>query len=134
MTSRDMPAWMWAEACEMLERAERLQRQFFQLGQSAARPVWEPPVDLIETESAVLVLVALPGVAPERVEAVIDSGALTVAAERPLPVTSARAVIHRLEIPHGRFERRIPLPGGRFEVDRRELTNGCLVLGLRRLT
>lgn len=133
MTSRDSPAWMWAEACEMLERAERLQRQFFQLGRTAARPVWEPPVDLIETETTVLVLVALPGVAPERVEAVIDAGALTVSAERPMPVSSARAVIHRLEIPYGRFERRIPLPGGRFEVDRRELAHGCLVLGLRRL-
>ena len=30
--TRDPRAWMWAEACEFLDRADRLQRQFFVLG------------------------------------------------------------------------------------------------------
>jgi HSP20 family molecular chaperone IbpA len=45
---------------------------------------------------------------------------------------SAGETIHRLEIPYGRFERRIALPPGRFEVASRDLVDGCLVLSLRR--
>ena len=59
--------WMWSEACEMLARAERLHRELFRpTGLAERLPVWEPPVDIIETDREVLVLVALPGVAPKR--------------------------------------------------------------------
>ena len=59
--------WMWSEACEMLARAERMHRDFFRPPRERARqPSWEPPVDVLETEREVLVLVALPGVKAER--------------------------------------------------------------------
>ena len=46
----------------MLARAERLNRELFRpRGLLARLPVWEPPVDVLETEREVLVLVALPG-------------------------------------------------------------------------
>jgi HSP20 family protein len=134
MPSRDPAIWMWAEACELLDRADRLQRQFFRPGQrNATRPTWVPPVDILETERELWILAALPGVEPDRVEVIVDGGTLIVAGERPLPVPSRAAVIRRLEIPHGRFERRIALPAGRFEVGRRDLVNGCLALSLRKL-
>jgi HSP20 family molecular chaperone IbpA len=127
--------WMWAEACEALERAERLQRQFFRLSASlAARPLWEPPVDVYETAGDVWLLVALPGADPSRIEIRLDAGALIVSGERALPAELRAAVIHRLEIPHGWFERRIELPAGRFELDQRSFVHGCLVLRLRKLT
>jgi HSP20 family molecular chaperone IbpA len=125
---------MWVEGFDMLDRADRLHRQFFHPGRARARrPTWEPPVDMFETEDDLWILVALPGVAPERVEVAVDTGALIVAGERPMPVECRAATIHRLEIPHGRFERRISLPTGRFELGRRELVNGCLAIGLRKL-
>jgi len=78
--------WMWSEACEMLARAERLHREFFRPTRSAGLlPTWEPPVDVLETDHAVLVLIALPGVDAERVEAAIDGGDLVVAGVRVLP-------------------------------------------------
>jgi hypothetical protein len=43
------------------------------------------------------------------------------------------ARIHRLEIPHGHFERRIELPPNRFEMSSRHLANGCLMLQLHKL-
>src|SRR5947199_3790894 len=65
--------WMWSEACAMLARAEGLHRELFRpVGRSAPVPAWEPPVDVLETDHEVLVLVALPGVNPDRVEAAID--------------------------------------------------------------
>ena len=67
--------WMWSEALEMLARAERMHRDLFKPAIGKARqPAWEPPVDILETESEVLALVALPGVNSESVEAVIDDG------------------------------------------------------------
>jgi HSP20 family molecular chaperone IbpA len=120
---------MWAEACELLDRAERMHRQFFQ---PAPRSAWQPPVDVFETEHAIVIVVALPGVAPSQVEVRLERGAIIVAGERRLPI-GAEAVIHRLELPHGRFERRIDLPPGRFELGRRDLTDGCLVLSLEKL-
>jgi HSP20 family protein len=134
MTSRDPSPWMWAQACELLERAERLHRQFFQLGTSRARhPAWEPPVDIMEYEHELAILVALPGVEPRYLTVGFDSGGLVVAGVRPLPAQLRAATVHRLEIPHGRFERRIELPPGQFEVLRQELSNGCLLVSLRKL-
>jgi HSP20 family molecular chaperone IbpA len=131
MPNRDPVDWMLSDAIETLARAERMQRQLFRLQRSEARqPAWEPPVDVIETERAVLIFVALPGVDPEGVEAVIEDGALVVAGRRVLPPELRTAVIHRLELPQGRFERRVPLPPGRYDAVRRFAANGCLVFGL----
>lgn len=125
--------WMWSEACEMLVRAERLHREFFRPTRSAGLlPTWEPPVDVLETEQAVLVLIALPGVDPDRVEAAIDDGCLVVAGVRVLPRELQTAVIHRLELPQGRFERRVRLPAGRYSAVGQAMSNGCLVITLEK--
>ncbi len=134
MRSRDPGAWMWAEACELLDRAERLHRQFFVPQRpDGRRPIWEPPVDLLETEGELWICVALPGVAKEHLEVLVEDGVLVVTGERPRPGRKQETRIHRLEIPYGRFERRIELPPGRFDVVQRDLIDGCLTLGLRRL-
>jgi HSP20 family protein len=124
---------MWSEACEMLARAERLHREFFRPAGSAARsPAWEPPVDVLETERAVLVLVALPGVNPDRVEARIDGGDLVFSGNRVVPPEMQTAIIHRLELPQGRFERRVRLPAGRYSAVQRSACDGCLVITLQK--
>jgi HSP20 family protein len=131
MATGDPRIWMWSEAFETLARAERLQRQFFQLQRSRAQmPVWEPPVDVLETRTEVLILVARPGVDPYHVEAVIDGNALVVAGRRVLPAELRTAVIHRLELPQGRFERRVALPQGRYSGVRRSAAHGCLLISL----
>jgi HSP20 family protein len=133
MPPRDPGAWMWVEACEMIDRAERLHRQFFQLGRSPTqRPSWEPPVDVFETERELWILVALPGVERDHVEVIVDDGTLIVAGERRIPAEVRAAALHRLEVPYGRFERRIALPSIPLEIGRRDLANGCLVLTLRK--
>ena len=133
MITRNPHSWMWAEACEMLEQAQRLQRQFFRFGQaSQTQPRWEPPMDVVAYGSEVQVTVALPGVAPEHVQVRVDSGALSVIALRTQPVSADVTSIHRLEIPYGRFERQIALPTGRYELLEQVCRNGCLLLRLAR--
>lgn len=125
--------WMWSEACETLARAERLHNAFFRPARSASRlPTWEPPVDVLETEREVLVLMALPGVDAERVEAAIDDSDLVVAGSRELPAALRTAIIHRLELPQGRFERRVRLPAGRYTGVHRSTVNGCLLITLQK--
>jgi HSP20 family protein len=128
MRSRDLQSLMWGEALSLLERAERLQRQFFRAGSSAAARNWEPPVDLVESGDALRVHVALPGVGPESVAIGIEHDAVTVSALRAFPASEGGARIRRLEIPYGRFERRIALPMHALELSGRTLANGLLTL------
>jgi HSP20 family protein len=133
MFAQDSRDRVWGEACEMLERAERLHRQFFRPGVALPHSAgWEPPVDIFETEDRLWILVALPGVVPERIDAAISADELTIAGSRPMPAAVRGAAIHRLEIPYGCFERRMRLPDGEFEFDRSEFVSGCLVLSLLR--
>jgi HSP20 family protein len=125
--------WMWAQACDVMEQAERMHRQFFRISASPrARAVWEPPADVFEDEREVVIVVALPGVAAERVEVSAEPGALVIRAERPQPLASSRHAMRQLEIPYGYFERRIALPPGALELASRELTHGCLILRLQK--
>jgi len=131
---RNPTSWMWKEACDLLDQAERLHRQFFRLSTSRrTRPVWEPPVDVYEDEREIIIIVALPGVSAERIEVTIEMNALVIRAESSMPFGRADCEIHRLEIPYGYFERRIELPAVRLETGARELSNGCLILSLRKL-
>jgi HSP20 family molecular chaperone IbpA len=132
--TRDMARdWMWSEACDMLARAERMHRELFRpAGSQARQPAWEPPVDILETELEVLVLVALPGVNAEKVEAVIEDSELVIAGTRTYPPALRTAVIHRLELPQGRFYRRLRLPAGRYANVRRAVADGCLLITLQK--
>jgi HSP20 family molecular chaperone IbpA len=132
---KDFPHdWMWSEACAMLARAERLNRQFFRPARSVRQlPAWEPPVDVLETDQEVLVLVALPGVDPDSVEVDIEGSELVFAGVRVLPPELQTAVIHRLELPQGRFERRVPLPAGRYANVTRSAGSGLLLITLQKV-
>jgi HSP20 family protein len=129
MSPRNPSDWMWAQAVEMVDEAERLHRQFFRLTVSQ-RPqaVWAPPVDVFEDESEVVIVVALPGVPPDRVEVTMEGGELVVHAECAFPFAQSHHVVRRLEIPYGHFERRIPLAVAGLGAGTRESANGCLVL------
>lgn len=133
MRRTDPAAAMWAEAVQMLTKAERLHRQLFHPGgRQSSQACWEPPVDVLETEREVLVLAALPGVAAEAVEVMIQDGVLIISGTRAPPPELEHAVIHRLELPQGCFQRQVSLPSGRYDDVRRAVTDGCLVVSLRK--
>ena len=136
MANRDSHDWMWGEALESLARAERLHRQLFQPGAGLAparQASWEPPVDVLETEVQVLIIAALPGVSEGAIKLAVDEAFLVIEGERTVPAELRTAVIHRLELPQGRFERRVPLPAGRYDKIQRQTLNGCLVVSLHKV-
>ena len=132
MKRRDTGHWMWAEAVHLLEEADRLQRQCFQLAGQAGQPRWEPPVDIYEGDGELLIEMALPGVPPERLQIELEGEMLVVQAERRLPHRRHGATIRRLEIPYGIFERRLALPPGSWVMTVQDLAHGCLRLLLTR--
>lgn len=122
---------MWAKACEAMDRADRLHRQFFHRAHTT--PCWEAPVDIFETDETLTIVIALPGVEVDNVKVTLSAGVLIVTGERPMPAELRNARIHRLEIPHGQFQRRIELPPARLELSGRHLANGCLMLQLHKI-
>ena len=131
MTNDDSRNWMWSEALQMLARAERLHREVFTPAHGSPRGInWEPPTDVLETADAVVIFVALPGDDAEKVDLAIRGGVLMISGERVLPDELRTAIIHRLELPQGRFERQIPLPAGLYGPPRSGVANGCLVIRL----
>jgi len=124
---------MWSDACEMLAQADRLHRELFRpVGSAPHRVAWEPPADILETRDEVLIFVALPGVAVDKVVAAIEGDDLVIAGDRILPPQLQTAVIHRLELPQGRFARRIRLPAGRYGAVARSVVDGCLLITLQK--
>jgi HSP20 family protein len=131
MKDRELAGWMWTEACGLIEQAERLHRQFFRIGLPREHsPAWEPPVDVFETDGELSIWIALPGVAAKNVQVTLEDDLLFIAGVRLMPRHGQSTRIHRLEIPHGRFERRIQLPARTMRVTHTRFDNGCLMLAL----
>lgn len=134
MRHLDPRAWMLTEAIELLHNADRLQRQFFQLGYSGQAPCWEPPVDMYQSGRELGLLIALPGVAPEQLEVTLEAQAIVVRGARAFCAGLGPGAIIRLEIPYGRFERRVGLPDGDYRLVDSRFEHGCLRLQLRQFT
>ena len=136
MTSRDFSSLMWGEALSMIERAERLQRQFFQHAAASSTVSWEPPVDIMESPEEVRVQIALPGVPADAITLALDPAGLHVSALRSFPCRDDTMNVHRLEIPYGRFERHIGLPLGDpyvpLDLVDKRLADGVLTLVFRK--
>jgi HSP20 family protein len=133
MRSGERNIWVWAEALELLQASERYAAADLCRRGGACAAVLATAVDLFQDGDELTLLVALPGVDPRRVEVVLDAADVLVRGERAMPSAGHRAAIHRLEIPYGRFERRIALPAGDFGLQQQFFDNGCLVLLLRQL-
>ena len=125
-TGRDI---LWSETLGLLARTDRVGREVFRLTGSG----WEPPIDMLETSTGLSVVVALPGVRAAEMEIVVAGGILTVRGTRRWPLLDHPARAHRIELPHGHFERRLPLPHGTYQLVGQEHTDGCLILTLKRL-
>ena len=123
---------MWGEALSMLDRAQRLQRQFF----THANVAWEPPIDIVETGDALQLHVALPGVSADAITVALDPAGISISALRAFPCRGEDSQIHRLEIPYGRFERHVGLqlgdPYAPLELADKQLKDGILTVTFRR--
>jgi HSP20 family protein len=75
----------------------------------------EPPLDVLETDQAVEVVVDLPGVPAAAVRVLFRSGVLLVAGEKAPPQAGQSQAFHLVEREFGRFARAVRLTGA-FDV------------------
>jgi HSP20 family protein len=93
-----------------------IRRVFDELEYGDPAPTGEcvPPLDLYELEDAIVVVIDLPGVPADAVQALVKEGVLVVAGEKPAPACAASkdvARFHLVERGFGRFARAVRLTG-----------------------
>lgn len=143
MASGDWDIVIWQRASDLLQQVERIHRNFLQIAAGAQyrsshgrSPAWEPPVNVIETDEALWVISAVPGVTADRLNVRLEGGQLVIAGERPLPRCCNDGDLKVWEIPLGRFERRLTLIAGRDALTLGEvsLQDGLLIIELRKVS
>jgi HSP20 family protein len=131
MNAQRRKSWMWAEACALVDEAERRHRHFFELlSAPSATPVWEPPANIFSVGGELHISVALPGARAEDVVVQVTASGLLIETKVPPPSFPAGVSLVRLEIPYGLMRRRIDLPPGRYALLEHRLENGYLLLRL----
>jgi HSP20 family protein len=88
---------------------------------------WQPQVDLYETDTEVVILAELPGVASEDFTLTIHEGRLVLEGQRQAPHRADQMRYLQIERRYGLFRREIPLPGKvKDDSISAKLTNGVL--------
>lgn len=96
----------------------RMYRLFGEQGSSSeggSEPVssrWAPPVDIYETEEALVLVAEIPGLDREEIDLEITEDLLVVRGERPVPTSDPQLSYYRVERPNGIFQRSFQLPAG----------------------
>jgi HSP20 family protein len=128
-------------AADLLRQAGRIQQNFLQIAVGAQYRIshgpkqsWQPPVNVVETDTSLWVMAAIPGVAAERVEVQLNKKELIIAGERPLPECCSDGELKVWEIPLGKFERRVAFVEGKnlLTLGKTSLQNGLLIIELRK--
>jgi len=88
----------------------RLFNEAFSPEQEPSTRTWAPPVDIYETDNALVLKADLPGVDPKDVEIRIENGILYLKGERKFTDDVKKDDYHRIERAHGSFTRSFALP------------------------
>lgn len=115
---------------------ERIANDFFFTSSFADCPqgtLWQPPTDVFETETGVVVRMEVPGLDPSNITLILSGNTLRIRATRRDSHRHAKTRFHQLEIRNGRFERVILLPEElHFEAAEAAYANGFLVVTIPR--
>ena len=115
------------------------QREFDRLFKEAFSPMsgetevstrsWAPPVDIYETEDAIVLKAELPGVDPKDVEVRVEDNTLYLKGERKFEKEVKEQNYHRVERSYGSFARSFSLPNSiDAEKVKAEYKDGMLTL------
>ncbi len=74
---------------------------------SRHRDAWQPPTDVYETDSEVVIKMSIPGINPRELAVQINGDVVTICGVRKGPAPGTVVSYHQMEIRNGYFERRI---------------------------
>jgi HSP20 family protein len=77
---------------------------------TASHDVWQPPTDVYETDTEIIIKVDIAGVEEGDMEVTIEDGLLRVHGYRTDCSAFSKLAIHRMEISCGEFETQVYLP------------------------
>jgi HSP20 family protein len=72
--------------------------------------VWEPAIDVYETDEEIIVVVELAGVREEDIEIIVDRNTFAIGGVRNAALPGGQRTCHQMEIASGTFRRGITLP------------------------
>jgi HSP20 family protein len=105
---------MFSEFDRIQERMDKAYKQLFggapPGSPSFSSPFMEPPVDVYQTETEIVVLMEMAGIADAEVALEVEDGVLVIRGERKPPSARPRRVYSQMEISHGPFQRELTLP------------------------
>jgi HSP20 family protein len=107
---------------DLRNAGEDLQRRFgrlhLELAPGESAPDDSPPMDVLETEAGIEIVLDLPGIEPQAVTVTYRDGVVRIAGnKRPTRCQGGQAAFHLAERSFGRFERAVEL-GGAFDASR----------------
>jgi HSP20 family protein len=73
---------------------------------------WQPPVDIFETDSEIIILAELPGTPEDAIDVQISDGVLSIRGTKPSPLEKNSDVFYRIERTSGKFSRAFSVPQG----------------------
>jgi HSP20 family protein len=106
------------EMMTMRAQMDRLVNEFFGCGGGEesgwTTGAWAPPVEIYDTDDALMVRVELPGVSKEDVHVEVHENTLSFRGERKPDPSITEGQYHRQERTYGPFQRtfRLPVQGG----------------------
>jgi HSP20 family protein len=99
------------EMMSMRESMDRLFEDFFTRRPRSAGPlVWQPAVEIFETDHEIVIKAELPGIDPKSVNVTMTSEGLTIKGEHRAEHEDKGRNYYRRELRYGSFQRTIPLP------------------------
>jgi HSP20 family protein len=99
------------EIMSMRESMDRLFEDFFSRRPRTAGPlVWQPAVEIAETDNEIIVKAELPGIDPKNVEVAVTGEGLMIKGEAKAEVEDRKRSFYRRELRYGMFQRAVALP------------------------
>lgn len=95
----------------MRKEMDRIWDRFSQeFSTSTLEQDWNPPLDLMETESSLVAEIEVPGINPDKIDISITTDVLTFTGEKKKEVENKGKSYHLVERTYGKFSRSIRLP------------------------
>ncbi|HXU32525.1 MAG TPA: Hsp20/alpha crystallin family protein [Thermoanaerobaculia bacterium] len=107
---------------------ERLFTEALELGADPATE-WCPELDIVETAESILILVEVPGLAPEDIKIEVRGTRVAISGVKMTPLPADKIRFQRIERAHGRFRREVQLfVPVNSHMGRARLTDGLLAV------
>lgn len=108
----------WDPFREMVSLRDELDRLFDsvfgRLPRERSEVYWAPPMDIEETDDAIIVRAELPGMSKDDIKVTLSGDMLTISGERKQEAEKKGKTYYRVERAYGKFQRTVTLP---CEVD-----------------